>query len=238
MVELVPFNAHRPVGSRIAALTALLPPLCPDERPWGCLNDAAHGWPSVLRGLGQGESSSDSIAAAPWLAHDEHPHFAVYRIVKGSHTVIGIIGLVRVSELLARIDSHEVPSTAPTHCVRCRLAIVHGVQLDAAVILVEHADRLPLTAERALGDRPRHHFIGPEQITHTLWAVTPAPDIVQWGSDCQPLRIATGHALFAARVEAAGPDALTMVHFVVGSVNAAIPSPRGGMVAWIDRPAP
>ncbi len=238
-MEFLPFKSHRPLGSRLAELTALAPSLCPEGRPWGCRRDAAEGWPRVLRGLGEGGSSDlELVLSEGWLVEDPTECFAAYRIVEGSTSVIGLIGLIRVAELCARLESHDVPACAPAECVRCRLAMVHGMQLDAAVVLVEHAQRLPRSAELALGERPLHHFMGPERITHTLWSVKPANDILQWVAACCPLQIVMGHDLLAARTECAGADALAMVHLIAGARHTPVPWPRGGLVAWIDRTAP
>lgn len=192
------------------------------------------GWRRVIDGVARGSAIElASLLDEGWVARDGAEQFGVYRMVHEGVTTIGVMCIVAATD--ARSASERITSGRATPLLE-RFA----VQLDPVVIELAVGARLPSDAERALGERPLHHFQCPDRITHTYWALggDAAENVAAWAAAATAAEVVGGMAALQATTlrDAQAPVLALLV--ARDALRTRWPAPRAGLVAWIAPPNP
>ncbi len=140
-----------------------------------------------------------------WLQRDATPRFYLYRQSMGTHTQIGVVGLVRVADYdNARIRKHE--HTRPDKEDDRTQHIVALDGNDESVFLTYRADAaIDARVNQAVAAAPDVDFVAEDGVRHTIWSADAATTSALATSFARLplLYIADGHHRCAAASRAA-----------------------------------
>lgn len=190
MISIRPFIAIRPSAARVREFTVARL----DHA--GALERAAHASrsPGGLPALLEAEASraKELVEARALIRHPE-PTMFVHRQVQGGRTGIGLFAMVEPAASAAgAMRPHRRPRSehAPSWSGSLRR---HAMHADPVVIGFDCDEPTLELLEREMNERPLFHVVADDGATHTMWAGTRAPQLMEAFRSVHAAMVLEGH---------------------------------------------